>query len=187
MAQIVAMAYTSLVVKIELLANESKEDVENIWKEYHKAKYCVASSMSREQFLHVNTKTSVYPQFVVPLSRTDGAVEFFYWQQQNNIWMFTPLIEFQRHGEKAEAALTVAFYRELMNSKDIVLMRGEINPACLDILESQFLLNQIQINYLDETRFENVVRNFHEKPETFDFKVLLDDVTIPKKKVTEEK
>lgn len=175
-----------LVVKIELLANEVKADIEKIWKEYHRSKYCVASSMSRDQFLAIKTKTSEYPQFVVPLSRTDGAVEFFYWQQQNNIWLYTPLIEYQRHGDKAESALTVAFYQELMNAKDVVLMRGEINPACLDILESQFLLNQIQINYLDENRYTTIVRKFHEDSQNFDFNCLLDDVTIPKKKTTPE-
>lgn len=97
------------------------------------------------------------------------------------MWLYTPLSEFQQKGVSAEPALTVAYYLELMNAKKLVLMRGEINPACLDILESQFLLNNTQIFFLDDAKYD-IVKKFHETPDTFDYNLLLEDVNIPKRK-----
>jgi hypothetical protein len=57
-------------------------------------------------------------------------------------------------------------------------MRGEIDPAVLLPTEAQSLVNQIQANYLDNAKFEGLVKVFHDEPEKFDVDALLNNFPV---------
>jgi len=165
------------VVKLELLQKETPEKVREIWHSYHKSRFCIAGVIERNQFYPIFTKISEMPSFAVPLLKKMGGVEFFYFQQVENMWLFTPLSQWKLHGAAARPCLSVAFYTELAEQHGLVLMRSHIDPEFLDIMESQFLINRIQAAYLEPAHFA-IVKDFHESPSTFDWSRLLLDLPV---------
>lgn len=163
------------VVKLELLQKETTEKVKEIWQAYHKSKYCVSGIIPRDQFFPIFQKIEALPTFAVPLLRKDGGIEFFFFQQVGNMWLFTPLSAWQAHGASAKPCFSVAFYTELADDHQIVLMRSNVDPEILDIMECQFLINRVQASYLDPVQYQ-IVKDFHENPTTFDWSRLLIDL-----------
>lgn len=165
------------VVKLELLQKETPEKVREIWHTYHKSRYCIAGVIERDQFYPIFTKISEMPSFAVPLMKKNGGVEFFYFQQVENMWLFTPLSQWKLHGASARPCFTVVFYTELAGDHGLVLMRSNIDPEHLDIMESQFLINRVQAAYLDPVHYA-IVTDFHKNPATFDWSRLLLDLPV---------
>ena len=52
-------------------------------------------------------------------------------------------------GEHALPLCTLHYYTEVMDSKGLVLMRGEVNHNRLPLENAQFMAHQVQIFYLD--------------------------------------
>jgi hypothetical protein len=165
------------VVKLDLLEKETPEKVREIWHAYHKAKFCLSGIIDSAQFHPIYMKISEHPTFAVPLLRSSGGVEFFFFQQVENMWLFTPLEQYKSLGTSAKPTLSVAFYTELADSKGLVLMRSKVDPETLDIMESQFLINRVQASYLDPALYA-VVQDFHKQSTTFDWSRLLIDLPV---------
>lgn len=164
------------VVKLELLEKETPEKVKEIWHAYHRAKYCLAGVIDRDGFFPIFDKISQLPTFAVPLLRKNGGIEFFFFQQTGNLWLFTPLALYKQQGTSAKPCFTVAFYKELSDPPhSLILMRSNLDPEFLDIMEGQFLINRVQASYLDPVLYK-VVQDFHNSPDTFDWSRLLTDL-----------
>jgi len=74
-----------------------------------------------------------------------------------------------RAGVAAVPDLTIQYFDELLASKGIVLMRGEIiDPRVLSMAEAQMLINHLQIFYLDDKKYE-YIHNFNHRPDLFRF------------------
>jgi ATP synthase mitochondrial F1 complex assembly factor 1 len=132
------------VLKLELLQNETPENVADIWKKYHKEKYTVASVTSAAVYERIHSKLREFPLFIIPCTflshsqysffknlltgfigwcfsavpKEQGA-EFFWMQVQDNMMLFTRLIEYKVRKEQAKPALIVAHYTELAADKDV--------------------------------------------------------------------
>jgi hypothetical protein len=165
------------VVKLELLQKETPEKVKEIWQAYHKSKFCISGVIASDQFYPIFTKISELPTFAVPVLRKNGGVEFFFFQQLENMWLFTPLSAWKAQGVSAKPCFTVVFYTELASDHGIVLMRSNIDPEILDVMEGQFLINRVQGSYLDPTQHQ-IVKDFHANPTTFDWSRLLIDLPV---------
>lgn len=165
------------VVRLELFQQETPEKVKEIWHDYHRSRYCLAGVIDYPQFLTIHQKVAQYPTFAVPMLRRNGGVEFFFFQQVENYWLFTPLAQYKLHGTKATPVFSVVFYTELSDEKGVVLMRSKIDPEFMDIMEAQFLVNRVQASYLDPT-LHAVVVDFHSRPEDFDWSRLLIDIPV---------
>lgn len=164
------------VVNMDMLVKEPAETVREIWKTFHKSRFCLSSVLDAAQYQAIMERIEPMPFYAIPLARTKGGVEFFVFQQQDNLWHFMPLEEYKAQ-TSAAPALTLAFYTELVDSHGIVLMRSNIDPAVLDIMESQFLVNRIQAAYLEPVQYE-MVKEFHESPKDFDWSRLLTDLFV---------
>eukprot|EP01125_Pyxidicula_operculata_P016601 TRINITY_DN5734_c0_g1_i1.p1 TRINITY_DN5734_c0_g1~~TRINITY_DN5734_c0_g1_i1.p1 ORF type:complete len:254 (+),score=39.80 TRINITY_DN5734_c0_g1_i1:54-815(+) len=159
------------IIDIDLFLGYTPEKVEEIWKEYHKSKYCIAATVAKSTYQQIRALWELFPFFLLPVPRGDG-VEFYVSSYSKDTIMFVTLSEYQQLGANATPALQIRHYTEFMETKSVVLMRGEVDPFKLDIQESQLLMNQIQLYYLDRDRL-SIVRKFNMNPTQFDYNELL--------------
>lgn len=166
------------IVRLELLQKEEPEKVKEIWHAYHRAKYCLAGIIEPDGFFPIFSKIAEYPTFAVPLLRKNGGVEFFFFQQVNNTWLFTPLALYKQQGANAKPCFVVGFYKELSAPPHkLVLMRSHLDPEFLDLTEGQFLINRVQASYLDPA-LHKIVQDFHHQSNSFDWSRLLVDIPV---------
>lgn len=85
--------------------------------------------------------------------------------------IFTSLLEFKAKGQEARPYLTITHFPELIKSKDIVLMKGEITDTkLLSTANAQYLAFALQQFYVtggDAKR--KLLETFHTKPQEFDY------------------
>jgi len=158
------------VVKLELLDEKSRDEIQHIWLEYHKggAKN-VVSAVVPPAALDCMTRTAAEnPQFLYAVPRGQG-MEFVLGQWKKTDCYFTPLIQYQTHGENAPVALTIRHFDELAASKDVVLMRGEFDPNVFSAVEAQFLAMQMQMYYGEKAKpaKQRLLRTFNHDPKHF--------------------
>uniref|UniRef100_A0A6B2LFY2 Uncharacterized protein n=1 Tax=Arcella intermedia TaxID=1963864 RepID=A0A6B2LFY2_9EUKA len=172
-------AYPNLsdIVKLELFEASSPERCTEIWTEYHKTKYCVNAVATKVVYQQLRALLEIFPVFVLPILKQGGS-EFFATFYKDNAISFIRLEEWKKLKTNATSALTVMHYTELMESKEIVFMRGEIDPYQINVQEAQFLVNQLQIFYLDREKLRLVMK-FNQEPNNFDYNLLL-NYTLPK-------
>eukprot|EP01121_Diplochlamys_sp_Union-15-3_P004583 TRINITY_DN14768_c0_g1_i1.p1 TRINITY_DN14768_c0_g1~~TRINITY_DN14768_c0_g1_i1.p1 ORF type:complete len:236 (-),score=30.95 TRINITY_DN14768_c0_g1_i1:15-722(-) len=167
------------VVKIELLAQHSREKISEIWKEYHRDKFCVSAVIPTDTYQRLLSLVEPCPLFVLPFPRVQRdkgeertIVQFFYLQWTRNMCQMTLLSDYKVDGQFAQPALIMMHYTDLQTDKGIVLMRGEINKNKLNSHEAQMLANLFQLFYFDESRYD-LVKRFNTDPKNFDFRMLL--------------
>jgi len=158
------------IVKLELLLNESKEDIERIWLEYHQsgAKNVVSAVAPPAAVKSMTDKAVDNPQFLYAVPRGQG-MEFVLGQWKKTDCYFTPLIQYQTHGENAPVAFTVHHFDELAESKGVVLMRGEFDPNVFSAIEAQFLSMQMQMYYGEKAKpaKQRLLHAFNHDPKHF--------------------
>ncbi|KAL0139129.1 ATP11, mitochondrial F1-ATPase assembly protein [Mucor lusitanicus] len=145
------------LVKLDLLENETPENIAKIWNAGHANKDCITAVIPSDVYDKLYKRSQEYPMFVVPMPREEG-VEFMFLHQT-----FPHIDTFHR----------------LEKSKGIVLMKGEINddPRMLDTANAQFLAFALQQFYVTggEDKLK-LVEQFHKKPAEFDFQKLIQSV-----------
>lgn len=158
-------------MKVELLEELPAEEIGHIWQEFHREKDGLAAVIPREAFARLEARAAANPLFLYALPR-EGGIEFFYAQFSGGQCAFTSLLEFKTHQEHARPNLVMTHYKELLGSKDIVLMRGEVQK--LSVPDAQFLANQMQLYYLGTDANYALVETFNQRPEEFDHQQLID-------------
>lgn len=133
-------------MKVDMIRDKSKEEIIEIWREYHKQKDCICGTMTAEQYDKMFARGRQYSTFLLPLPRDHG-YEFIMCQFYGSEVHMTPLLWYQTHKENAPECLTMTHYTELKDDKDIVLMRGEYDTKLLDVQEAQCLANELQLYY----------------------------------------
>ncbi|XP_054274431.1 ATP synthase mitochondrial F1 complex assembly factor 1-like [Macrosteles quadrilineatus] len=155
------------VMKTELIEGKSAAEIRDIWIEYHKNKDCIAASVPVAKFELIQSRGEKFPIFVLPLPRDQG-YEFIMCQFAGNEVHFTPLISYQTHKENAPECLTMIYYPDLKDHKDIVLMKGEFNKDILTVIEAQCLANELQLYYGEENeKRTGLLERFTHSPEDF--------------------
>ncbi|RUS14472.1 ATP synthase mitochondrial F1 complex assembly factor 1, partial [Endogone sp. FLAS-F59071] len=106
-------------------------------------------------------------------------IEFYLLQFSYHQCVFTSLLEYKTKGAGARPYLTLTHYPDLLPTKGIVLMHGELadSPRVLSVADAQFLAFQVQQFYVSGgERKLRLVEKFHEKPDEFDHRVLLEEL-----------
>ncbi|XP_071952799.1 ATP synthase mitochondrial F1 complex assembly factor 1-like [Antedon mediterranea] len=155
------------VMKLDLIQDKSSDEIGKIWREFHNDKDCITAVIPADVFHEIQTKSATYPTFLYPLPRGDG-FEFYLGQFDGNNCHLTTLINYQAFQENAPITLSMIHYVEIMESKGIVLMKGEFDTKALGVSEAQFLANQMQLYYAhhDKERFA-LLKNFNTQPQNF--------------------
>ncbi|KAH8236802.1 hypothetical protein KR026_011100 [Drosophila bipectinata] len=163
------------IMKLELIADKSAEEISQIWLEYHKTKEVLAATLSTSQYETLMARAKEYPVFLLPLPRSEG-FEFIMLQFAANTVHFTPLLAYQVHHENAPECLTLVHYTEEQD-KGVVLMRGEYDNKVLTAQEAQCLANELQMFYLkaDESKLR-LLETFTRKPDEFKHMDLIKEV-----------
>uniref|UniRef100_A0A1B6LE52 ATP synthase mitochondrial F1 complex assembly factor 1 n=1 Tax=Graphocephala atropunctata TaxID=36148 RepID=A0A1B6LE52_9HEMI len=155
------------VMKTELISGKSADEIKHIWLEYHRNKDCIAASVPSNNFDLIQSRGEKFPLFLLPLPRDQG-YEFILCQFSGNEVHFTPLISYQTHKENAPECLTIVYYTDLKESKDMVLMKGEFNKDILTALEAQCLANELQLYYGEENEKRTLLlERFTNNPDDF--------------------
>lgn len=82
------------IMKVELLADKSPEEIKQIWFEYHKTKDVIVATLTTQQYEALTQKGKDHPIFILPLPRSEG-YEFILLQFAANTVHFTPLLAHQ--------------------------------------------------------------------------------------------
>ncbi|XP_066249934.1 ATP synthase mitochondrial F1 complex assembly factor 1 [Euwallacea similis] len=166
------------ILKVDLIKDKSKEEIEVIWEKYHSEKEgCIAAVIPAKDFALLEERSSKYHTFLFPLPRSQG-YEFIMCQFELNAVHFTPLLYFQVHKENAPECLTITHYKEFKDNKGIILMRGEYNKNVLNPKEAQCLANQLQLYYVqsDEQKLK-LLEKFTFSPDSFDHMDLVKEIS----------
>ncbi|GAB1601757.1 ATP synthase mitochondrial F1 complex assembly factor 1-like [Argonauta hians] len=161
------------IVKLDLLKNETPENIEKIWMQFHSVKDCVYGVIKEIDYDEVMSKAKLCPSFVYPLPRQDG-YEFFYQQFSGSEVYFTPVALYKKHKENAPPCVTMQHFTELKESKGLVLMSGDYDSKILDKQSALNLARQLTLFYgrFAAERF-TLVRIFNFVPNEFDFNDLI--------------
>ena len=169
------------IVKLDLLRDKSAEEIRHIWLEYHKAgaKNVVSAVAPPPALRAMMSEAENNPQFLFvvprggggagPTGEGSGGMEFVLGQWKKTDIYFTPLIQYQTHGENAPVALTVHHFDELAESNDVVLMRGEFDPNVFSPIDAQVLVMQMQQYYGENATpaKRKLLHTFNHQPKYF--------------------
>lgn len=93
--------------------------------------------------------------------------------------LFTGLEDYKARGTQASPYFTISFYPEFAETKDLVLIRGDIVfTSKLNDEEAKWLMETIQSFYLNDTRFK-IVEQFNKQTRDFEFKDVLRALDMP--------
>lgn len=155
------------VMKIDMIKDKSKEEIIEIWNEYHKQKDCICGTLTPEQYDKMFARGKQYSTFLLPLPREQG-YEFIMCQFYGSEVHMTPLLWYQTHKENAPECLTMIHYTELRDNKGIILMRGEFDTKLLKVQEAQCLANELQLYYCNDNEHRlQLLETFTNKPNKF--------------------
>ncbi|KAI9597729.1 ATP11 protein-domain-containing protein [Syncephalis fuscata] len=171
------------IVKLELLMDKNTEAITTIWNQHHSSKRGLSAVIPADTYRNLLARAREFPSFILPLPRNEG-VEFFWLQFSGHQCYFTSLAEYKLHAEHARPYLILTHYPELMDSKQVVLMRGELGdtesasqsvPMTTD--DARLLVYMLQDFYVTGSKDkQSLVERFHRQPETFKFEDLVDAV-----------
>lgn len=93
--------------------------------------------------------------------------------------LFTGLEDYKARGTQAAPYFTVSYYTEFAESKELVLIRGDVVlPSKLSDEEAKWLLETAQSFYLNDARYK-LVERFNKETREFEFKDVLQALEMP--------
>lgn len=93
--------------------------------------------------------------------------------------LITGLEDYKARGTQAAPYFTVSYYTEFTESKDLVLVRGDIVfTSKLTDSEAKWLLDTVQSFYLNDVRYK-LVERFNRETSEFEFKDVLQTLEMP--------
>ncbi|KNA12566.1 hypothetical protein SOVF_124800 [Spinacia oleracea] len=116
--------------------------------------------------------------FVIPLWRGNGYTTMFSQVKIPHI-IFTGLEDYKARGTQASPYFTVTHYTEFTDTKDLVLVRGDVVfTSKLTDEEAKVLLETTQSFYLNDVRYK-LVERFNKQTHDFEFKDVLQALEMP--------
>lgn len=157
----------SKVMKVELLDDKDKDEIADIWRQYHANKDAVSAVIPGEMWKTMTQRFEEHKTFLFPLPRKEG-YEFVVVQFQGKEAHFTTLINYQAYKENAPECMAIVHYTELLETKGIVLMVGEYDKNMMTIQEAQCLANQVEMYYCNPAQEKREIMDvFTHKPDQF--------------------
>ncbi|XP_008784439.2 uncharacterized protein LOC103703378 [Phoenix dactylifera] len=166
------------IIDIERAKTRSPEDLISIWDDYHLGRGHVGASMKAKLYHLMEQRSITCRHFVIPLWRGSGYTNMFVQVQMPHI-LFTSLEDYKARGTQASPYFTVTHYTEFAESKDVVLIRGDVVfTSKLSDSEARWLLETAQSFYLNDVRYK-LVERFNKETHEFEFKDVLQTLEMP--------
>ncbi|CAN0853236.1 ATP synthase mitochondrial F1 complex assembly factor 1 [Linum grandiflorum] len=166
------------IIDVERAKHKSPEDLASAWDDYHIGRGHIGVSMKTSLYNLLKQRAADCKYFVIPLWRGSGYTTMFAQVQMPHI-IFTGLEDYKARGTQASPYITVSFYTDFADSKDLVLIRGDIVfTSKLSDEEAQWLLETTQSFYLNDSRY-TLVERFNKQTRDFEFKDVLQTLNMP--------
>ncbi|KAG0586933.1 hypothetical protein KC19_2G128600 [Ceratodon purpureus] len=180
-----ASGYTALapkkleqIMKIETVIFSPPEEITQIWNDYHIGRGHISAVMGSELYKVFEQRANECPLFVLPLRKGSGFISVVV-QAQMPYMLFTALEDYRARGTEASPYFTVTHFTELVPTKSLVLVRGDIVfTSKLSDDEAETLLKTAHSFYINDERYRKV-RKFNKDSREFDFKEVLQELNIP--------
>ncbi|CAD8165486.1 unnamed protein product [Paramecium pentaurelia] len=157
------------IVKMSLFERESKDQVISLWMEYHKEKqHNVAYIVSKDEYEILKRNTKESPLFLLPIKRKGGHFQLIGQSQTNSI-LFTFLEEYKKSGSFSTPYFILTIFEELLASKQLALIRGDIMDYKIDKDEATFLTNQFLKFYMTPELYEKYIYTLNHKQHEFNY------------------
>ncbi|KAH9748930.1 ATP synthase mitochondrial f1 complex assembly factor 1 [Citrus sinensis] len=181
------------IIDIERAKDKSAEDLATIWDDYHLGRGHICASLKTQLYRLLEHRSADCRYFVIPLWKGSGYATMFVqgllsdesrisymllFIQLPHI-LVTGLEDYKARGTQAAPYFTASFYTDFAESKDLVLIRGDIVfTSKLTDSEAEWLLETIQSFYLNDVRFK-LVERFNKEARNFEFKDVLRALSMP--------
>ncbi|PWA79932.1 ATP11 [Artemisia annua] len=166
------------LIDVERAKLQTPEDLASIWDDFHIGRGHIGASMKTKLYHLMEHRAAVCRYFVIPVWKGSGYTTMFMQVQMPHI-LFTGLEDYKARGTQAAPYFTVSHYKEFAETKDLVLIRGDIVFASkLTDDEAKWLLETAQSFYLNDTRYK-LVERFNKQTSEFEFKDVLRALDMP--------
>ncbi|KAL5555735.1 hypothetical protein UlMin_037971 [Ulmus minor] len=160
------------ILDMERVKDRSPEDIASIWDDYHLGRGHISASMKGTLYHLLEQRAADCRYFVIPVWKGSGYTTMFIQVQMPHI-LFTGLEDYKARGTQAAPYFTITYYKEFTETKDLVLIRGDVVFASkLSDLEAKWLLETAQSFYLNDSRYK-LVKRFNKETHDFEFKDVL--------------
>ncbi|KAM6550491.1 hypothetical protein CsatB_000299 [Cannabis sativa] len=158
--------------------DRSAEEIASIWDDYHLGRGHIGASMKAKLYHLLEQRAANCRYFVIPVWRGSGYTTMFVQVQMPHI-IFTGLEDYKARGTQAAPYFTITYYKEFAETKDLVLIRGDVVfTSKLSDSEAEWLLETTQSFYLNDTRYK-LVERFNKDTREFEFKDVLRALEMP--------
>ncbi|KAF3451394.1 hypothetical protein FNV43_RR07489 [Rhamnella rubrinervis] len=166
------------IMDIDRAKDRSPEDLASIWDDYHLGRGHIGATMKAKLYHLLEQRAAACRYFVIPLWRGSGYISMFAQVQMPHM-IFTGLKDYKARGTQASPYFTVTYYKEFAESKDLMLIRGDIVfTSKLTDSEAKWLLETAQSFYLNDVRYK-LVERFNKETHDFEFKDVLQALEMP--------
>ncbi|KAK6917648.1 ATP11 [Dillenia turbinata] len=166
------------IIDLERAKHRLPEDLAMIWDDYHLGRGHIGASMKAKLYHLLEQRAAQCRYFVIPLWRGSGYTTMFLQVQMPHM-LFTGLEDYKARGTQAAPYFTVTHYTEFAESKDLVLIRGDVVfTSKLSDSEAKWLLEIAQSFYLNDVRYK-LVERFNKETRDFEFKDVLQALDMP--------
>eukprot|EP00897_Mesotaenium_endlicherianum_P005081 jgi/Mesen1/4600/ME000232S03844 len=165
------------IVNVEGLQACTPEEIKKTWNDAHIGRSHISTTLSSQQYDGLCFRAQSCPMFVLPVLREKGFVSMLTQAQMPHL-LFTGLEDYKVRGTEAAPFFVVTHYPDLAESKEIVLVRGDVVlPSRLSDDEARELLKNIHDYYLDDGRYRHV-KTFNKESREFDYREVLKDLRV---------
>ncbi|KAL3617061.1 hypothetical protein CASFOL_039455 [Castilleja foliolosa] len=166
------------IMDVDRAKTKSPEELVDIWDDYHLGRGHIGVSMNANLCGLLEQRASDCRYFVIPLWKGSGYTTMFLQVQMPHM-LFTGLEDYKARGTQAAPYFTATFYKEFADSKDLVLIRGDVVfTSKLSDSEAKWLLETAQSFYLNDVRYK-LVERFNKQTREFEFKDVLQALEMP--------
>ncbi|KAL3519916.1 hypothetical protein ACH5RR_018065 [Cinchona calisaya] len=166
------------IIDIERAKSKTPEELADIWDDYHLGRGHIGASMNPKLYCLLKQRAENCRYFVIPLWKGSGYTTMFVQVQMPHM-IFTGLEDYKARGTQAAPYLTVSYYTEFAESKELVLIRGDVVfTSKLSDSEAKWLMETAQSFYLNDTRYK-LVERFNKETRDFEFKDVLQALEMP--------
>lgn len=166
------------LIKLEKVQDLEPEAIKAIWITFLSEIHKFPGMITADEYEKIAIRSKEFSTFLLPLPRDEG-FEFILAQWNGPECHFTPLINFQAHGENAPTTMTTVYFDELLDSKKISLEMSEVDQRHLNVSEARFLIHVMKQYYVDSVegdRKHEIMRTFNKDPNAFRHMDLIDEL-----------
>ncbi|KAG0532695.1 hypothetical protein BDA96_04G129200 [Sorghum bicolor] len=166
------------ILDIERAKGLSPEHLVAAWDDYHLGRGHIGASMKAKLYHLLEQRSDSCRHFVIPLWKGSGYTTMFMQVQMPYI-IFTGLEDYKARGTQASPYYTVTHYTEFAETKDTVLIRGDVVfTSKLTDSEAKTLLETAHSFYLNDVRYR-LVERFNKETHDFEFRDVLQVLDMP--------